>query len=149
VAHKFTISYIRLTEAHFSINQQYEWEKEKQIALPFKIDINCKQALDKNIRVGVSVSSDSDKQPFRFTVAWEGLFDFEEMPSKEDLERIAHINCAAIIFAYIREFLADLTRRANVPPLNLPSFNFVAMYEERQRAASNVTPRRSRKKSKA
>ncbi|WP_435549794.1 protein-export chaperone SecB [Desulfobacterium sp. N47] len=149
MAHKFRIAYIRLTEAHFSINHQYKWEDGKEIELSHSIEINCQQATEKDINVVVSISSDSDKQPFRFSVAWEGSFAFEEIPSKEEVERIAHINCASIIFAYVRESVADLTRRAGMPPLNLYPFNFVALYEEKMKSASSVKPRKPRKKSKA
>jgi len=146
--YKFSIAGIRLNEAHFAINQGYKREKNKPIEIIHSVEIAYKQT-DKILHVLVSVSSDSENQPFRFSVAWEGSFLFGEMPLKENLDRIVHINCASIIYPYVRESIADLTRRAGKPPLNLDPFNFVAMYEEKQKTASQTPLRKTRKKSKA
>lgn len=146
--YKFSIAGIRLNEAHFAINQLYKGEKNKPIEIIHSVEIGYKKA-DKILHVLVSVSSDSENQPFRFSVAWEGSFVFEEMPLKENLDRIVHINCASIIYPYVRESIADLTRRAGRTPLNLAPFNFVTMYEEKQKKESQETTRKTRKKSKA
>ena len=146
--HKFSIVGICLTEAHFAINQLYKEERSKPIEIVHSIEIGYKKT-DKILHVLVSVSSDSENQPFRFSVAWEGSFAFEKMPLKENLGRIVHINCAAIIYPYVREFIADLTRRSGRMPLNLAPFNFVALYEEKQKTASQAPLRKPRKKSKA
>lgn len=142
--HKFSIAGIRLSEAHFSINQAYKREKNKPIEIIHAIEIGYKQA-DQVLQVLVSVSSDAENQPFRFSVAWEGSFAFEEMPAGEELDRIIHINCASIIYPYVRESIADLTRRAGKTPLNLAPFNFVAMYEEGKKKESQNAPRKSRR----
>ena len=146
--HKFSIAGIRLNEAHFAINQGYKREKNKPIEIIHSVEIGYKQT-EKILHVLVSISSDAENQPFRFSVAWEGSFAFEEMPPKEKLDRIIHINCASIIYPYARESIADLTRRAAMTPLNLAPFNFVAMYEEGQKKESQEAPRKSRKKSRA
>jgi len=146
--HKFSITGLRLIEAHFSINQLFKEEKNKPIEIVHSVEIGYGKT-DKILRVRVSVSSDSDNQPFHFAVAWEGSFAFEKMPHEEKLDRIAHINCAAIIYPYVRESISDLTRRAGRMPLNLAPFNFVAMYEEKQKTSSEAPPKKPRKKSKA
>jgi preprotein translocase subunit SecB len=141
---KFNITGIRLNEAHFSLNQNYRGERNKPIEINHTIEIGYKTD-DKLLQVLVCVASDAENQPFRFSVAWEGTFVFEEMPPREDLDRIIHINCASIIYPYIRESVADLTRRAGRAPLNLAPFNFVAMYEEGKKKASQTSPRKRRK----
>jgi preprotein translocase subunit SecB len=146
--HKFRIAGIRLNEAHFARNPKYTRVKNKPIEITHTVEIKYKQK-DEIVNVLVSVSSDSENQPFRFSVAWEGLFAFEEMPSKENLERIVHINCASIIYPYVREYISDLTRRAGMTPLNLAPLNFVAMYEENLRRESPKASRKIRQKSKA
>jgi len=142
---KFSIVHIRLTESRFSINHQYKMEKDKPIVLENNVGIQFKQS-GKSLYLLLSVSSDSDKQPFRFSVAYEGVFSFEDMPAPDALERIANINCAAIIFPYVREAIADLTQRAGLQPLHLPPFNFVGMYGEKQQKTSQPAPRTSLKK---
>ena len=142
--HKFSIAGIRLNEAHFAINHGYKTGKSKPIEIKHTLEIAYKKT-DEMLHVLVSVSSDAENQPFRFSVAWEGTFVFEEMPDKEKLDRIIHINCASIIYPYVRESIADLTRRADMPSLNLAPFNFVAMYEDGQKKESLEPPRKSRK----
>lgn len=146
--YKFNIHNIRLNEAHFSINNQYNWEKDKPIPLENNLGIKFKQS-DELISVIVSVSSDSENQPFRFLVAYEGIFSFENMPQKDTLEQIAYINCASIIFPYVRETIADLTRRASLQPLNLPPFNFVANYKQNREKTSQKTKVRRQKGKKS
>jgi preprotein translocase subunit SecB len=144
---KFRIETVRLIEAHFALNRQYKWVKDEIIE--FQQSIEIEHAVSDNILdVVVRFYSDSEKQPFRFSVAWEGAFVFEKLPVKEMLERIAHVNCASIIFPYVRESIADLTRRASIVPLNLQPMNFVALYDEKQKAANQTTPQKSVKKSK-
>jgi preprotein translocase subunit SecB len=144
---KFRIETIRLIEAHFALNRQYKWVKDEVIEFQQSIEIEHK-SIDNILGVVVRFYSDSEKQPFRFSVAWEGAFVFEKLPPKESLERIAHINCASIIFPYVRESIADLTRRASIAPLNLPPFNLVALYEEKQKAVPLAATKKPVKKSK-
>ena len=61
-----------------------------------------------------------------------GLFEFEEELEEGDIARIAGINCAAILFPYIRETVADLTRRGGFPPLHLAPVNFVEVFKANQ-----------------
>ena len=143
MGHEFKIAGIRLNEAHFSLIRGFKREKNKSIEIKHNIEVGYKTE-DKVLQVIVSASSDSENQPFRFSVSWEGLFAFDKLPSKEDLDRIANINCAAIIFPFVRETIADLTRRASLPPLNLSPFNFLAMYEENQEKGTGMSSKKPR-----
>lgn len=145
---KFRIETVRLIEAHFALNRQYKWVKDEIIEFQQSIEIEHK-SVNNILGVVVRFYSDSEKQPFRFSVAWEGAFVFDKLPAKELLERIAHVNCASIIFPYVRESIADMTRRASILPLNLQPMNFVALYEKKQKSAKQAVPRKSGKKSKA
>jgi len=50
--------------------------------------------------------------------------------SDEQIKKVGIVNCAAIIFPYLREHLADLTRRSGLPPFHLPPINFVKVYKD-------------------
>lgn len=131
---KFTIQQIRMLEGHFSLNPNYRWEKDKQISFGNKFEIKFRQS-EKTVFVLLTASSDSEGQPFQYKVSHEGIFAFESLPDKEALDRIVHVRCAAIIFPYVRETIADLTRRANLQALNLPPFDFSAMHRQKQNKA--------------
>jgi preprotein translocase subunit SecB len=137
-----------MNEAHFALNHQYKWEENRPIEFNYNLAVKYKQT-DKVIGVIVSVSSDREEQPFRFSVTWEGLFVFDVVPSKDVLDRVAQINCASIIYPYLRESVTDLTRRASLPPLNLPPVNFVARYEEEHKPeAKKPSSQKTRRKSR-
>jgi len=70
--------------------------------------------------------------PYRFEVKAGSLFQFEEPPEEKMLKQLATINCPAIMFPYVRETIADLTRRAGFRPLHLDPINFIALAEKRE-----------------
>jgi len=85
--HKFSIAWIRLVEAHFALNREYKWEKDKPIELQHGIDIGYKTS-GKLLDVMVTLSSDFNNQPFRFAVSWEGRFEFGSIPQKMRLNAL-------------------------------------------------------------
>ena len=120
---KFKIVAITQLESHFSLNPEFKPEKDKPIEINYGVDISFEKK-DKMVSVTVSVLSDNKSQPFTFNIATMGMFNFQKLPQKTELERVAHINCASIIFPYIRESLADLTRRAGIPPFHMDPDEF-------------------------
>jgi len=126
---KISFENMRLIESHFKLNTDFRPAKNKAAEISCQINISHRKE-DKAINVTVSVASANRNQPFNFEVALVGAFKFSKLPPKRDLEKIVHVNCAAIIFPYVRETIADLTRRANIPPFHMAPINFVALYED-------------------
>ena len=126
---KFSFETLRLIESHFKLNTSFRQEKNESAEISCRITISHKKE-DKTINVTVSVDSSDRNQPFNFGVAIMGSFRFSKGPQKRELERIVHINCAAIVFPFVRETIADLTRRANITPFHMEPINFVALYED-------------------
>lgn len=140
----FKIIDIKQIEVYFSINTKFfevKSEKNKPITIVSDLDISFK-VNKKVVDVVLSISSEKEDQPFIFKIKYEGLFEFEKKLKKEEIEKIVHINCAAIIFPYVRESIADLTRRAGVSPLHLNPVNFVHLYEvskKKQQNSKNIS----------
>ncbi|MEW6052681.1 MAG: protein-export chaperone SecB [Nitrospirota bacterium] len=130
---KFKISEIKQLESHFALNPDFKSEKDKPIEIGYGINVSFDKR-DKMVNVIVSVVSDKKTQPFTFNIATAGLFSFNKLPQKQELEKVAHINCASIVFPYIRESLADLTRRAGFPPFHIDPVNFINIYEQHKKA---------------
>jgi len=129
---KFKIETIRQIECFFALNPEFKPEKGKkyEIGLGLDISFNTLKKQKKKINVILKIASEKENQPFVFRVITQGIFNFSQIPASEELEKIVHINCASIMFPFIRESIADLTRRAGIPPLMLDPFNFIALYEE-------------------
>jgi preprotein translocase subunit SecB len=134
---KFKIAAIKQVESHFALNPDFKPEKDKPIEIGYGINVSFDKK-DKMVNVIVSIVSDKKPQPFSFNIATAGLFNFNKLPQKQELEKIAHINCASIIFPYIRESLADLTRRASLPPFHIDPVNFINIFEEQKKAQGTV-----------
>lgn len=130
---KFKIASIKQVESHFALNPDFKPEKDKPIEIGYGINVSIEKR-DKRVYVVVSIVSDKKPQPFTFNIATAGWFNFNKLPQKQELEKVAHINCASIIFPYIRESLADLTRRAGLLPFHIDPVNFINIYEQQKKA---------------
>jgi len=141
---KFKITSVKQIESHFVLNPNFKPEKDKQIEINYGVNISFEKK-DKLVKVIVSVISDNKVQPFMFNIATMGLFSFQKMPQRAILERVVHINCASIIFPYIRESVADLTRRAGIPPFHLDPVNFIATYEDLKKTKADTIAKKTKK----
>lgn len=89
------------------------------------VDYSC-NGTDLTVQVRVEMP-EGEHSPFAFVVEGVGQFVLVEEPPVDVLEVIARINGASMIFPYVREAIADLTRRAGVPTLHLQPVNFVEL----------------------
>jgi len=121
----------RLLDTVFHVNREFKPSEGENIEIATDFNLGHKTT-DKEVQVFLKVTSDGKKAPFSFIVEGAGFFEFEEVQAEEDVARVASINCAAIIFPYIRETIADLTRRAGFPPLHLAPVNFVEAFKAKK-----------------
>ena len=112
-----------------NINFSLTGKSPKKIEISPKIEL--KHEKDENqLKVLLALLFENPKAPFVFNVKIAGLFDFGRNIEEEDLDSVANVNCAAILYPFMREAVADLTRRSGFPPLLLPPLNFLALYQE-------------------
>jgi preprotein translocase subunit SecB len=100
------------------------------------IEVNPKIEVDyhkdeKNIFVQLWIEFDNPDAPFNFHIGIVGSFEFDIDISNENMESVVNINCSSLLFPFLRETIADITRRAGFPPLILPPVNFINLYKER------------------
>lgn len=96
----------------------------------FQTDIEIGFGVDEQentLEVLLGVSEKKKNAPYNFLVRSVGRFHFDELPDSKSLENFALINCPAMIFPYLRETVADMTRRSGYPPLHLNPVNFVEL----------------------
>lgn len=132
---QFKIELFRQIESFFAFNSSFKLEKGKKYQIGLGFDISFKKQR-KVVVVNLKFYSEDEGQPFVFRIVMEGVFRFEQIPADDELEKIVHINCTSIMFPFIRESIADLTRRAGIPPLILDPINFVAMYEDMKKKST-------------
>lgn len=135
----FNLSFrdFKIIELSFAINQNYKkWEGEAKgwQGITFEHDIEFEIAFnfneqEKALSVLLGVNAVAKDAPFNVSIKGIGLFFLDEILEPKQLEIIARINCSAILYPYIREAIADITRRAGFPALHLQPVNFVKMYK--------------------
>lgn len=119
---------IRLYKSVFEANASFQFPESGGIPINPKINVQLAPE-NENMIVRLSVHLAGNNLPFNFEVSYIGLFGLK---GKDDLEsnRVGFLNCAPILFPYLREHVADLTMRAGYPPYHMQPVNFVSLYEE-------------------
>lgn len=123
----------RVAHVKFDMNQNYDDDSVEIIEIKPKISVSHSTQEDLGF-VLLSVIVEGENVPFTIELEMLGQFTFnKDYIENNDLKRVLHINCASMIFPFIREFIADLTRRAGFPPLLLSPVNFVSLFRETEK----------------
>lgn len=136
---KISFEDFRILNLSFSVNPKFV-AKGQAIEINPQIAIAKDYNLDKKtLFVRLRVSLLAGEVPFFFDLESVGSFPFDESPDEITIERTALINCPAIMFPYVRETIADLTRRAGFAPLHLHPINFVKMADQASTGQKAIT----------
>jgi preprotein translocase subunit SecB len=120
----------RIVKISFSLNKKF---KRKSKGVPINPIIAVGHRYNKTkATIFLKVSLVEANCPFSFDIEGEGKFTFSENINTKMADQFLKINCPAIIFPYIRETVADITRRSGYPPLHLPPVNFIELAKEKQ-----------------
>ena len=125
---------LNLLYVNFEINSKFKDNKKMTSLIPDIAINNIIVKKNKELLVILGVRKIEGNVPYYFEIRAAAQFIFNKPPSKKIIEQFAKINCPAIIFPYIRETVADLTRRAGFPPLHLDPINFIEMGERVDKA---------------
>jgi preprotein translocase subunit SecB len=128
--YKFRIKEIKLISVRFDLKTDKKYKPAKDIPISTTLDLKHRFVDDKKLlELFMKFDICGEKLPFSLNIEMGALFIFSNIIKIEQtLDKIARINCAAILFPYLRETVSDIVRRAGLPPLNLPPVNFVALY---------------------
>lgn len=125
---QFDFKDCRLLSAHFDVNRTFEPGPDVQVVTNITISHDYSDELN-SLRLFLKVDVSGESAPINVSIEMGGIFQFKEKPAAEKIGEIAEINCAAIVFPFAREVIADLTRRSGLPPFLLPPINFVEFYK--------------------
>ena len=127
----FTMSFdnFRIVKLAFVANEGFKVKKLAQINTQISLARKYNKR-KKVLAIRLKIASTEGILPFFFEVEGEGKFTFRGTPNEEAIKNFSAINCPAIILPYIRETIADMTRRAGYPPLHLAPINFLKLAEK-------------------
>ena len=96
-----------------------------------ELTANYNVSAPKRCDVFLSVKVSNPEASINFFLQGHGAFDFlEEIVHNQHFDKIVKVNLIAIMFPFIREAIAEITRKTGIPPILLPPVNFITMYKE-------------------
>ncbi len=111
-----------LKDCEFKIKETAESD-DKTIECGYVLSINTDND-EKIVTIGVGAASDSENIPFSFDVKAEASFRITTPDDKkyegEKFEKKAIMLAWPYLFIFLKEVVSDLTKKANLPPFNLP-----------------------------
>lgn len=119
---------VRLLSCEFKTN--YEYVETEDLELGAQIDFGSKFEDDKKIVTGKIKATVVAGQnlPYSFEIEVGGKFELEE-GEEARIKQLCTINIPAILFPYLRETIADITRRSGNQAIHLSTMNFQALAE--------------------
>lgn len=123
----------RLLTVHFELNRNFVPGPEVRLDTNLTLTHNFfdDEQGKTCLRLFIKLHLHGEAAPLSAVVEVGGLFGVGAKPADAtEATKLAEINCAAIVFPYLRETVADLTRRAGLAPLHLPPVNFVEFYKQ-------------------
>lgn len=145
---KMSFLAFNLLNINFIVNEKFSSKAKK---IPITTSIGIRHEFEKRSKVMdifLKIEIKDENMPFHFFIEGKGIFKFKDIPNESVLTNVAEINGPAIIFPYIRETVADMTRRAGFPPLHLNPVNFVALAKERTESRPQAPTQNALEKSK-
>ncbi len=122
----------RLESSRFNV-RDFEYKEEVRSHINLNIGQNEETTL---IRLALRMFHGSPEQEV-FFVAYEGAFyitdDNNTQISEDDLQRYGHTTCATMLFPFLCEYIADITRRAGLESINIKPIDFDALYNDNKK----------------
>ncbi len=136
-----TFDDFRIVQLLFEVNEGYK--KKKSISISTQISVGYKYDKKKKaLVIRLKVISNKENAPFFFQIECEGIFTFDKIPDEKILESFSVINCPAIMFPYVRETIADLTRRAGFAPFHMTPVNFINLSKKNEKVKKPITKKK-------
>jgi len=125
---------VMLQKCNFELRAVKDGSLKKNMKIDFKINNRFSENKEKLFTdLGISIGKEDAEMPFLLEVVMTGIFSVDEKNINLNLETFSKNNAPAIIFPYLREFVTNITSRANFkPPIILPPMNIVKMMTERK-----------------
>jgi preprotein translocase subunit SecB len=124
----FKLVQYRLNSLHLHISDNIL----KEAAIEFSFEISCSHSIkDTQAVVLLNLHTVGEKLPFTIETSYQGIFEFnQDLNSIEKTirDKTIKVNCASFLLPFIRETIAETSRKAGFPPLILPPTNFLTLF---------------------
>ncbi len=108
-------------------------QQQPKINIGINVTATRLTASDTEVSIKLEATAkDGEKTLFAAELVYSGVFRFTNIPENQ-IEAIAMVECARLLFPFARQVLADATRNGGFPPLLVDPVDFATMYRERAR----------------
>lgn len=118
----------RIVESKFQSSWEESSESHPKLHLSHEIetawDSGTKQEEDEIWFKSSLIVTVSDKEDLFFKVKIEGLFSIAKSANEQVRKNISQKNAPAILYPFLRAYMASLTSLAGINPVVLPIINF-------------------------
>ena len=117
--------------------------EQTQPQLTLNVQVTNRQFDAKTFEVSLSIEANAktakDEPLFMLELVYAGTVSLGEMP-QEAYGPLLFIETPRLLFPFARAVVANATREAGFPPLNIAPVDFVALYRQQLEANSAKTP---------
>ena len=117
--------------------------EQKQPQLTLNVNVATRQFDPKTFEVTITIEASAqtpEKEPlFVLELVYGGTVSLNEVP-QEAFGPLLLIEVPRLLFPFARAIVANATREAGFPPLNIAPVDFVALYRQQLEAAGGVIP---------
>ncbi|HEY6981290.1 protein-export chaperone SecB [Reyranella sp.] len=117
--------------------------EQKQPQLTLNVNVSTRQFEAKTFEVALSLEASAqtpEKEPlFMLELVYAGTVSLGEVP-QEAFGPLLLIETPRLLFPFARAIVANATREAGFPPLNIAPVDFVALYRQQLEAAGGQIP---------
>ncbi|UYN94747.1 MAG: protein-export chaperone SecB [Enhydrobacter sp.] len=112
--------------------------EQKQPQLSLNVTVNTKQFDPRTFEVALTIEASAqtpEKEPlFMLELIYAGTVSLGEVP-QEAVGPLLFIETPRLLFPFARAIVANATREAGFPPLNIAPVDFVALYRQQLEAS--------------
>jgi preprotein translocase subunit SecB len=112
--------------------------EQKQPQLTLNVTVNTKQFDPRTFEVALTIEASAqtaEKEPlFMLELIYAGTVSLGEVP-QEAVGPLLFIETPRLLFPFARAIVANATREAGFPPLNIAPVDFVALYRQQLEAS--------------
>lgn len=110
-------------------------EMKEQAQVSVNVETNFSKIQDAHYEVSLKVGVKSfigDKDIFVMEMVYAGLVTVDAKLTNDVLEPILLVHCPFLMFPFVRQIIADLTRNGGYAPLMIEPIDFASLYVDKK-----------------
>ncbi|WP_276620945.1 protein-export chaperone SecB [Syntrophomonas wolfei] len=128
----FQFSNPYLTNLVFIVNEEFEPNNSEEVNISNEINVSVQRPQTGNeaiVSLLIEINKDISNRPFYLKIEIEAVFSWNNSMAEDMIDTMLSKNAPALLLAYARPIVANITNSSPFPTYNLPFMNFLASSE--------------------